>query len=260
MAQAAGETRVSINALQVLATGALFQGDLATGQALIEQGEQWSDSIGYPWGEAMFRMHRATLARMRGDYATANAIHEQLRPLLGDIGNIWVSAVAAINAAMLASAQQHYSEAADGYQEAVRLFGEMGDQHFINIAQSELAHIARVQGRYPEALARYARTIARWRELGNRGAAARDLECVTFIAVAQAKAQAAARLFGASEAVRASIESQMMPSEREEYERSFATLRSQMLKSDLAAGWAKGRALPPDDAIEAALSFASGAA
>ena len=74
-----------------------------------------------------------------------------------------------------------------------------------------------------------------------------------FIAVAQSRAQRAARLFGAAEAARESIGAQMTPAEREEYERRLSSLRRQLSEAEFTAGWAEGRGLSLDEAVAYAM-------
>ena len=65
----------------------------------------------------------------------------------------------------------------------------------------------------------------------------------------------AARLFGTAEALRERTGSVItMPLWRQLYERHLATLRAQLAADELAAAWAEGRALTPDEAVAEALA------
>jgi hypothetical protein len=160
----------------------------------------------------------------------------------------------------MAAQQENYAEAGARLEESALLFGQIGDRNFITVAQSERAHMERLQGRYDQAMALYARTIAGWQELGHHAAATHELECIGFIAIAQSQPQTAARFFGAAEAARESLEAQMTPAEREEYDRHLSALRAQLSEAEFAAAWAEGRALSLDEAVAYALAPGAGPA
>jgi non-specific serine/threonine protein kinase len=169
-----------------------------------------------------------------------------------------LSAIITLNVGVAAAQQANYAEAGARLAESAQLFGQVGDRQFITVARSEQAHLERLQGRYDQALALYARTIVGWQELGHHAAAAHTLECIGFIAIAQSQPENAARLLGAAEALRESLESRMTNNEREEYDRHLLQLRGQLNEAAFAVAWAAGRALSMDEAIALALSSASG--
>ncbi len=65
----------------------------------------------------------------------------------------------------------------------------------------------------------------------------------------------AARLFGASDALRESINAPMWPAERADYERNVAAARARLDDATWAAAWAEGRALPLEEAVAYALEL-----
>jgi non-specific serine/threonine protein kinase len=121
------------------------------------------------------------------------------------------------------------------------------------MVQSELAHMERAEGHYEVALQTYRETIVVWQRLGHRAAIAHQLECLAFIAKVHEKAERAATLFGAAEALREQIEIQMTVMERVEYEREVADLRAEMDEQVFASAWANGRAKTMEEAISCAL-------
>jgi predicted ATPase/class 3 adenylate cyclase len=256
LARETGQDLTRAKALNMLATILVTEDGVLALEA-IDEGWQVSQAIQFRWGLAAFLSLRSTLARLRGDYAAAAAYNEQLVPLMRAIGHPWLSALTTLSVGLMAAQQANYTEAAARLEESAQLFGQIGDRHFVTVAQSERAHIERLQGRYEQAMALYARTIVGWQELGHRAGAAHQLECIGFIAIAQSQPQKAARLLGAAEAMRESIESQMTPAEREEYDRHFAALRGQLSEAEFAAAWAAGRTLSLDEAVAYASSPAS---
>jgi hypothetical protein len=129
----------------------------------------------------------------------------------------------------------------------------MRDRPFYNSSRSEIGHVFRKQGRHHEAATVYRETIRVWQELGQRAAVAHELECFAFIACAHSQAQIAARLFGAAESLRESVNSPMTAIERAEYDQNISALRAHMDESAFAMAWAEGRALTMEQAITYAL-------
>jgi hypothetical protein len=120
--------------------------------------------------------------------------------------------------------------------------------------QSELAHLERRQGHLTQAKPLYRETIQEWQRIGHRAAIAHELECFAFIAKAQEQDEHAARLFGAAEALRETINISMTAFERMEYDREISDLRANMDEAIFAKAWAEGR----DMTMEQAIAFALG--
>jgi hypothetical protein len=64
----------------------------------------------------------------------------------------------------------------------------------------------------------------------------------------------AARLFGASEALREALGTPLPGSYRANYERNLSSMRKQLDEASVAAAWAEGRAMTMEQAIAYALA------
>ena len=109
------------------------------------------------------------------------------------------------------------------------------------------------QGDYGAARALFAESLALFRELGFKPGSAGDLEGLAAVAAAQAQSERAARLFGAAEGAREAAGTPLRPADRDEHDRSVATLRTALSEEAFTAAWAAGRAL----SLPAAVAFAS---
>ena len=118
------------------------------------------------------------------------------------------------------------------------------------MVRSELAHLERRHGHFAQAKSLYRETIRAWQKIGHRAAIAHELECLAFVAKAQEEAEHAARLLGAAEALRESIDIPMRPIEHLEYDREVSDLRTNMDEAAFVNAWAEGRALTMEQAIE----------
>ena len=127
--------------------------------------------------------------------------------------------------------------------ESLALFREIGDKHRINMAASGLADILRQMGSMREAEKLYMEAVRGWWDYGQFGGAARCLECVAFIAIAEKRDKQAARWFGVAEAIREGSHTKMIANEQEEYQRELAILQSRMNPDDFANSWSEGQRL-----------------
>ena len=126
-----------------------------------------------------------------------------------------------------------------------------------NVSRSGLADIARRQGDYTHALALYPRVIHVWRLIDQRGAIARCLECMGFIAQEptsdapkpQNLLRRAATLYGAAETIRQTNNTPMSPWEQPEYDGHVDALRRMLNPTELAAAWQAGQRMVLDQAV-----------
>jgi predicted ATPase/class 3 adenylate cyclase len=145
------------------------------------------------------------------------------------------------------------------FEEAAAAFRSLGNRRLVMACLSEVAHALRRHGQLEEALRYYRETLGGWQELGHRSAVAHQLECFGLIAVVQGQTQRAATLFGAAEALRAAIDTPMMPAERAEYDQAVTRLRGQMDADALGEAMAEGRVLSLEQAVAYALEDAAAA-
>ena len=92
------------------------------------------------------------------------------------------------------------------------------------------------------------------KELGNKWIASNSLEGLACISAAEGTSERAARLFGATEALREAVGYQYIPEEDAWREPYLAAARSQLDEAAWDKAWAEGRAMPMEQAIEYALS------
>ncbi len=80
------------------------------------------------------------------------------------------------------------------------------------------------------------------------------LEKLVGIAVARGQPEGAARLLGATEALRQAITAPMGAADRADYEQSVALAQARLDEHTFAAAWAEGRAMTMEQAIAYALA------
>ena len=129
-----------------------------------------------------------------------------------------------------------------------------GEKAGANVVLSALGTIAEKEGNLAKALAIRQELLVSWRELGRRGAVARTLESIAFIAIRQEQFKRAARLLGAAEVLRKSSQAVMPQHEQVEYDQELITLHSKLDEAAFAAEWSSGAALNMNQAVDFALS------
>jgi hypothetical protein len=141
------------------------------------------------------------------------------------------------------------NEARQQFESGLALFRRMRNKAMEASMLSELGHIARLTGDEAGALEMYRKTILLWWDLGGRAAVANQLECFAFLAVRRNQPSRAARLLGAAEALRETVDSPMTDIEQAEYAEETRVLRSLLPERELANCWAEGRSMTIDQAV-----------
>ncbi|MFN2134498.1 MAG: ATP-binding protein [Candidatus Promineifilaceae bacterium] len=131
----------------------------------------------------------------------------------------------------------------------VAVLRQIRSRRLVAMTESDWAHRMRRQGNFEEAMAIYRRVLVVWRDLGHRAAVANIFENIAFIDRAQGRSGRAATLFGAAEQIREVIGQDMLPVEREEYDREVNALREMLGEQETARLWARGRTLSTDDLL-----------
>jgi len=139
-------------------------------------------------------------------------------------------------------------------EESLRLYKEVGDKRYIAMAFKDLGQLAHARGEKADAMALNRKALRMFRELGDRQGQAESLEA---LASALGPTPDAARLFGAAEALRATLGAPLPMVERPGYKRDYAAVRQALGADAFDAAWRGGQALPLDQMVIAALSMPS---
>ena len=154
--------------------------------------------------------------------------------------------------AEIALLQRDYDRTAAHFEESERLEREMFGG--LVLGQLSLARLARARGNYTYATTLAARFLREsWRELWLWGIAA-GLDVLAGVAVAVGNAGRAARLFGASDAIRRPASLPITRTHRAECERDIAAARALAGEPAFEAAWAEGQAMTLEQAVASALN------
>jgi tetratricopeptide (TPR) repeat protein len=242
--------------------GALNSGDLEAGVAYGREALALAQQAEDRWMEAVQHISFGLARAWDADGAHSVAPNwEEGMAIMRELNDSWGEAMGhnlagnlLLRSGDLAAARWHFEQAMPLFEEAVYIF-------MANISRSGLADIARLQGDYARALELYPAVIQVWRLADHRGAIARCLECLGFIAGLQAAEAAeplalrrrAATLYGAAEAIRQANNAPMSPWEVSEYEGHVQALRERLEPAVLAAAWQAGQRVGLDQAMALAV-------
>ncbi|UCG23721.1 MAG: adenylate/guanylate cyclase domain-containing protein [Chloroflexota bacterium] len=211
---------------------------------------------------ALARELNSSFYRSAGLSVLAGYEMEHGDPVLGDAylteasqGGDFISAVTTFQGAVnLAYSLDEPAEALPYVLESRRLFERFENAQFTAIATSHIAHIQRQAGDLSAAESAYRETLAHFHWQGHLPAVAHELECLAFIARAWNAPERAARLLGAAEALRESIEAPMLADEQAEYDMELAALRQELDADSLQRALIAGRVMDIDQAVDYALA------
>jgi len=241
-------------ALHFLAHVAMARGDFKGAASRFEESVASFRDAGDDWGRAYSLGCLASAVRNEGNYDRAGALYEESVALFRNLGDrSWVVDPLAGLAAVAEKQGQHRRAVALA-EEGLRLAREMGHSSSTAIALSRLGQMVFRGGDYQRALALFQESLVLRRTLGSREGVARSLVGLASVALAQARPEHAARLFGAAEAMRDLVNAPLPPADRVDYERQLAALQKELDETTFAAAWAEGRAMTLEQAIEYALA------
>jgi len=228
------------------------QGDYAYGRVAYEESLAiWRDVGDRKWIATLIG-DLGVLAFGQGDFGAARVLYEESLAIWRDVGDRWGVALSLHNLGRAAYRQGDWAAARTLFEESLAICRELGDTQGIAVALTNLGFVAFSRGDYASAPALFEEGLTMQQELGDKRRIAYSLEGFAFLTLAQGKAQRAARLVGAAEALRESIGAPLPPIDRADYERMVASVRSALGDDLYATAWEEGRGMTLELAVREA--------
>jgi DNA-binding CsgD family transcriptional regulator len=152
---------------------------------------------------------------------------------------------------IIALTQEDYVAAQASLEESVAICRESGDDWALSLALRNLGIAALRQGEHEQAAAWLGESVRR-EPRGSLGMV--NLDLLAAAVSMRGDHEWATRMFGVAEAVREAVGVPVIPSIRADYDRGVAAARAGLGEVAFAAAWAGGKAMPPEQAVEYALS------
>jgi predicted ATPase/DNA-binding XRE family transcriptional regulator len=195
----------------------------------------------------------AMLFERRGDYEHAGPLLEAALALSRAFDFRHLIAQCLLFLGELAYSQAHIQQAGAFWEESLALCRLAHNKpHMANLLNS-LAMLALDEGDDARAKDHLVEGLAVLQEMGERSAIANTLEVFAGLAVRQGHLVRAARIFGAAEVFRETLNAPMLLFQRHFNERGVAALRAQLDESAFTSAWAEGRAMTLEQAVAYAL-------
>jgi predicted ATPase len=239
---------------------AMHRGDYAQAISLLEASLALRREQGNTWGVSICLNNLGAAAGRQGDLVRAQGYYLESLALARQLGNKTMVATLLGNLGDVADGQGDDAQASTFYQQSLDLRQELDDKAGIAHSFAALGRLALRQGDIAQACAHYAESLALHQELGDKEYIAKCLEGFAMILCAQEQAAPAARLWGAAEALRESIDAPLPPEEHAAYGRAVAAVRGQLGEPAFAAAWRAGCMLTLAQATGEAFAAASPAA
>jgi predicted ATPase len=154
----------------------------------------------------------------------------------------------------VAHGQGDYSTAKAQYEMSELIFRELEDKPCIARTHNNLGLVAYDQGDYASAKTQHEQGLILYRTLGDKKRIAESMEAFARLAATEGQSIRAARLWGASEELRAAIGVPVPPYQRPRMERPMIAAREAVGEDRFGAAWTQGRTLSMEQAIEYALT------
>jgi predicted ATPase/class 3 adenylate cyclase len=247
--------RVRGHAIPLLCLGSVAakQGDFARAAPFFERSLEIARSTQDDYSGIYAIRNLAIVALVNGDVEAARTqLQESLR-LARARGDQSAMLAALGNLGFIALRLRQLDAARASFEETLTLARKMRDKLRISAVLLQLGNTAADQGDTRQALRSYQECLTLCRELGNRLQAISCMEEIARTALASQQPEQAARLFGATDALRTALDAPLMQMEREELAPDIQATRAALGEVAFTIAWEQGAAAPLDDAIAFAL-------
>jgi len=246
--------------LSALGEEAFRRGDYALARSILEESLTAFRELGSKSGIAMSLSELGWLALSQGDYLAARTRLEESLALRQEMGYRVGVAIALNLLGDVALHQGDYPQAKVLIEKGLKLREEMGNKSGIAWSLQNLGHLAQRQGDSLQAAALFEESLKLFAELGNKMGIAECLEGLASVAAGEGqaadkghRAERAAQLFGAAEALREAASTPLPPYRRAEVDRDLTAAKAQIDEEAFGRAWAAGRSMTMERAVGYAL-------
>src|SRR5919107_42603 len=243
--------------LQVAGILAMAQGDHDRAAALHEEGLNLYREMGHKKGESASLRELGFVAYERGDYERAVRLQEQSLALAREFASTFSIAWSLRALGDAVREQGNLSRARALLEEGLTL--ARSTQHAWGIVRTlaSLGSVACDAGEYARAWSLYEEGLELAWRTGLYHPVLLCLEGLARVSLAQGRMERAAWLIGVTAALREDKGWPLPPAKRAEHERTVTAIRRALGERAFEEAWAKGHALPSEEAIEHTLTSGS---
>ena len=253
LALEAGVVEQRVVGLNVLLVTLFQMRELEAAKNLAEESLVLSQEYGMDFWRLMTLGYLVPILVTQGEHESADACLAEAIQLAHKVDNPWLTAFTAMQQSRVEIRRKNWEQAEVYAAQAADLFEDVRDFGLAMTARSEAGHMKRKMGDWVGAEQVYRKTILAYQEQGHIPAVAHQLECMGFIALHQGQYSRAARILGAAQALRASIQVNRFPQEQIEFDEALARLETEMGKAERDWAVRAGGQMSLDEAVSLAL-------
>jgi predicted ATPase/class 3 adenylate cyclase len=246
-------------AASLLALGRLAwrRDDYAAARCHFERSLVLHRRMGDLFGTARALDHLGTIAWRQGDLAATRAYYTECLPVFRELGSQRRVAWALNMLANVARMEGDLVSARSLFEESAACHRNIGQPWAAAWCQLGAANVSLAQGDLAAARSLYREVLESFRDGNDREGSAFALERFATLAAAARQPERVARLLGAAEALRQTVDWPLPPVDHTEYyDRLVAETRVALGEERFAAIWAEGRAMSWEQAVGHALEEA----
>ena len=249
-------------ALDALGLLFLFQGDLKAAQVYLEESLMLSRVLEDTGFLAEVLSDYGMLMAERGATERAVSMLEESLALWRQLGAIGRIAQTLFFRGNLAYIQRDNELARALWEESLAIKRELGETWMIANLLANLAMVALDRGDYRHAETNLTESLLLLSHMGEKWQLIHTLESLARLAVERGQEahdeqslRRGAQLFGATEALRETLQAQIMEFQRHSHEQGIAVLHTHLDLIVLKAAWVEGRAMSLEQAVTYALKY-----
>jgi predicted ATPase len=244
-------TAFSLNSLGNVVRG---QGDLEDAKKLLTDSLAIFERLEDKWGTALVLSNLGVNARFQGDFPLAIELHEQSLRLFRELGDKRLIARSLINLGIIFERKEDYERACGLLKESLALFRELGEKTGIAESLRILGSIMNRQNEHESSRKMLAESIALSHDTGNKAQVVECLEEFARSACMKGEAKRAARLLGATEAIRNEMKIPIPPPYRADHQHDLSLAQSTLGEKTFTQEYAQGGKLTLEEAVAYALT------
>jgi ATP/maltotriose-dependent transcriptional regulator MalT len=240
--------------LRLLGDASWLEGDYDQAMKLAEESLKLSREANDLGGMALSLLQQGTASMWgSGDLGKARAFYEEALAISRELGSASIFRLCLSSLALPYLLQGDLERAAALAEDAAALCQEAGDRLLLPLPLTWLGWVALLRGDRERAEALHKESLALSGELGDSWGTLALLEGLACTAGAKGEARKAARLFGATKALREATGFSLESALRTLEEPYLVGARSQLEEGAWTEAWEEGRAMSVETAIEYAL-------
>ena len=243
-------------AIALAGAGALAeaQGDYAGAEALLDEALALARHHDDQRVLATALLLRGVVAFDLDDPHRTSTLCQESLTLARAMDDTWTAAVALTQLGLVALRAKDHAAATALLEEGLAGFKGMGNRWGVALITGNLGIVALDRGHLSQASDLLRESLTALQEMGDRWAVATLLDGPARVAVTLGQAARAARIFGATAALRERIGAPLKGPFRSGSAHNLALVRAALGEEEFAAAWAVGSAMTPEEAVAEAVA------